>query len=65
VASQWEETDTKNVLNEDHHPVSTYSDRLEVPGGWIVRTIVNIYNSGVSVHQVFVPDPEHLWELKK
>lgn len=41
------------------------SDRLHVPGGWIIRTILkHTYASpSVFVSQIFVSDPEHLWEL--
>jgi hypothetical protein len=39
------------------------SERMKVPGGWIVRS--RMYNShGVSVHQIFVPDPNHSWKLE-
>lgn len=45
----------------------TESALLEVPGGWIVRTVVKHYSSpggGVScaVAQTFVIDPKHEWE---
>ncbi len=30
------------------------SDRLAVPGGWVIRTIVVVHGTGVGVHQVFV-----------
>ena len=36
------------------------SDRLKVPGGWIVRTIVG-YDSD-AVDQIFVSDPNHAWQ---
>lgn len=36
------------------------SERLEVPGGWIVRTYVT---RGVA--QTFVSDPHHTWQLEK
>jgi hypothetical protein len=39
------------------------SSRLKVPGGWIVRSYldVGISSRSCSIHQVFIPDPEHLW----
>jgi len=45
----------------------TESALLEVPGGWIVRTVVTYYSStgaGVScsIAQTFVSDPKHEWE---
>lgn len=42
------------------------SDRLKVPGGWIVRSFVGYSGSssktGCHVVQTFVQDPDHLWE---
>ena len=35
------------------------TDRLKVPGGWIVRSWVMR-----SVHQVFISDPGHTWTLE-
>jgi hypothetical protein len=41
-----------------------YSSRLEVPEGWIVRTIItNEY--GNSVYQTFVSDPKHEWQIDR
>ena len=42
---------------------SCMSDRLEVPGGWIVRSVYYVASLGVSIHQVFVTDPKHTWRL--
>lgn len=40
----------------------SWTDKMEVPGGWIVRT----YMRNVSaVAMVFVPDPDHLWNPGK
>ena len=43
------------------------SDRLRVPEGWIVRTSIfsSSWEGGASVHQVFVSDVSHAWELHK
>lgn len=39
--------------------IDRYTDRLWAPGGWIVRsTFTN------ATHQIFIEDPEHLWELQ-
>ena len=38
---------------EDH------SDRLKVPGGWIVRSW-----QGEGIHQIFIVDKEHSWKLE-
>jgi len=43
--------------------ISETSDRLMVPGGWIVRS--RIYTSnGCSVHQIFIEDLMHEWKIK-
>lgn len=47
---------------------SILSARLEVPGGWIVRTAVYMDNSAggsCTVEQTFVSDPTHEWKLKE
>ncbi len=43
--------------------VSVMSHRLKVPGGWIVRTVTNIFGNGTSSSQTFVADADHSWEL--
>lgn len=40
-----------------------FSDRLGVPGGWIVRSIIPSGNTGASVHMIFVNDPSHEWKI--
>lgn len=42
--------------------IDAQTERLRVPGGWIVRTSVFTY-FGVAVHQIFIADNEHIWEL--
>ena len=44
---------------------NTRSDRLRVPGGWIVRTITYTghANGGAAVAQTFVVDHNHEWKL--
>jgi len=39
------------------------SDRLKVPGGWIVRSLMSLGVNAISIHQIFVPDPEYKWKL--
>ncbi len=43
------------------------TDRLAVPGGWVIRTITYIdglNGKSASVHQVYVPgDTLHTWQL--
>lgn len=41
-----------------------YSERLKVPGGWIVRTIARTFHV-VHTSQTFVADEAHTWSLKK
>ncbi len=36
------------------------TERLKVPGGWIVRSFL-----ASALHQVFVSDPDYTWELPK
>lgn len=40
--------------------VDTYTDRMRVPGGWIVGTFL----PGIAIHQVFIADPTHEWRLE-
>jgi len=62
---EWEEISSEGV--DASHLIS---DRLWVPTGWIVRTryYSRMFDSSggisVSVHQVFVKDPEHTWGNK-
>jgi len=37
--------------------------RLKVPGGWVLRSVA-WYTDSVSLHHVFVADPEHEWKLE-
>jgi len=43
------------------------SSRLEVHGGWVIRSLAESYNQtgGVAVHHVFLKDPDHIWSLEK
>lgn len=38
-----------------------WTERLHVPGGWLVRTCLFTQTGNVTCHQVFVEDPEHDW----
>ena len=49
-SNTWEEIDS----NEK-------SDRLKVPGGWIVRSWTGSMQGGV--HQIFIKDDDHTWVL--
>lgn len=50
-------------------PIDDESDRLKVPGGWIVRSWIKIERTAIgiaaaSIHQVFIEDPSHSWKLE-
>ena len=48
--------------------IDKHSDRIKVPGGWLVRTFVHsswMEAVSCSVHTVFIADPQHTWELNK
>lgn len=46
--------------------IQSITDRLQVPGGWIVRTMTSTFpgDGGSFVAQTFVSDPGHEWNLK-
>lgn len=46
--------------------IDNNTDRLQVPGGWVVRTtFTKYYGTTVSCHvsMIFVTDPAHEWEI--
>ncbi len=50
-------------------PIDDDSDRLKVPGGWIVRSRLYINDNinglaAASVHQIFIHDIAHEWEIE-
>lgn len=47
--------------------IDDFSARLPVFGGWIVRSQKSIWNTNsaaISLHQVFVSDKNHEWDLE-
>jgi hypothetical protein len=59
----WEE-----ISKEELPPGNTariHSDRLKVPGGWIVRSSIGGYNVGAGISQTFIADPMHEWKLEE
>ena len=52
---------------ETYHPLGSgldqHTKRMKVPGGWLVSIWHKDDNSS-SVAIVFVPDSEHVWEIK-
>jgi hypothetical protein len=42
------------------------SDRLKVPGGWIIRTFIQRGSyAGGSIHQIFIKDENYTWIIEK
>jgi hypothetical protein len=43
-----------------------YTDRLQVPGGWLIRTWAwSSGSGGVALQHTFVEDSNHTWTLPK
>lgn len=42
--------------------IDANTTRMNVPGGWIVRSYV--FGMGCSVHQIFIADALHLWVIE-
>ena len=64
----WETVEKVNSRLFSEHVSHTFLDteRMQVPGGWLVRTV--LYNGsgsykGDSVSMVFVPDLSHEWKV--
>lgn len=47
----------EDVYTKEFEEIDEYSDRLRVPGGWIVRSWI----TGESIHSIFVSDPKGSW----
>ena len=48
-------------FNREWEDIDENSDRLKVPGGWLVRCWVT--NAGMSV--IFYSDPHHEWTFEQ
>ena len=46
---------------EDLNDCST--QRLKVPGGWLVKDLAYGDDGSVGLALTFFPDPEHLWKV--
>jgi len=57
----WETIEKVNI--EEGNRSKIYSDRLRVPGGWIVRSYTT-WNNSRAIHQIFVADEHHIWDIK-
>ena len=44
--------------------IDYHTARMWVPEGWIVRTTKG-HSEAVAVHQVYVPDVNHVWKIQK
>jgi hypothetical protein len=43
--------------------IDSVTSRLIVPNGWIVRTLIDSSQAPPAVHQIFVQDTEHIWDI--
>ncbi|HXV27138.1 MAG TPA: hypothetical protein VD862_03915 [Candidatus Paceibacterota bacterium] len=59
----WEKLPQPLEKNRQYAGGDVVSDRLRVPGGWIVRTIVTRYQGGSHAAHTFITDPAHEWKL--
>jgi len=61
----WEFIHSKIV--ESEIPPRSYFWRVEVPGGWLIRTELFVAEGGKGVGGstsiAFYPDPEHKWHI--
>lgn len=58
----WEELSIKNGI----FTAGSYSSRLKVPGGWIVKTVIITAGNNdrnVALSQIFIQDQKHTWTL--
>ena len=62
----WEKISTKTMEEKgSHNRVCCESDRLKVPGGWIVRSIAgSTFRPGMMVVQTFVSDSDYSWKFE-
>lgn len=58
----WEKIAQAQDSSVTGNTTGTTSERLKVPGGWLVRTVV-VHYRGAAVDQAFVSDPGHEWTL--
>ncbi len=59
----WEKIEDNNFI---------VTQRMKVPGGWIVRSLYSDAVSSIAgpaitcaLHQLFIEDVEHSWEIEK
>lgn len=55
----------KFITDGKWEKLESYSSRLKVPGGWIIRTFEDRgMSAGGCVHQIFIKDENHIWEIE-
>lgn len=52
------------TYSKDWEELNGDTDRLKVPGGWILRSYVGGMEAK-TLHQVFISDPEHTWKFNE
>jgi hypothetical protein len=55
----------REVMNKEWEwqLIGEFTHRMRVPGGWVIRSVIAAQrNAAVSVHQVFIPDPQEIKE---
>jgi hypothetical protein len=50
-------------FSREWEEIDDTTERLRVLGGWIVRSSIDC-KSGVSISQVYIPDPNYGWVLE-
>ncbi len=64
------EYENEKVRNKDWEYIGLCSDRLNIYGGWLVRSTFERGNSigngvGVAMKLIFIADPDHIWDIIK
>ncbi len=66
----WETIPDSEPKKTDFYEETCRSERMRVPGGWIVRSTTTIYGpttgsaGGISVSQIFIVDHTHEWKIE-
>ena len=50
-------------LSNEWESIDEYSERLAVPGGWLIRSWLSGYQHGAAMAQTFIADVNHEWVL--
>lgn len=57
------DTNWEDIPEKERYRVHIRSERLRVPGGWVVRSVAGSMER-TNVQQTFVADAAHTWELR-